>query len=72
MFPKNPKEISFFGVAILVLLAGAAIFTYGVVAWLFNIYQNTEFAIPSMKIIGGLVVMSLGYIQVELELMRRG
>lgn len=72
MFPKNPKEISFFGVAILVLLAGAAIFAYGVVAWLFNVYQDTGFAIPSLKIIGGLVVMSLGYIQLEIELLRRG
>lgn len=71
MFPKNPKEISFFGVAILVLLSGAAIFAYGAVAWLFNVYQDTGFAMPSLKIIGGLVVMSLSYIQIELELMRR-
>jgi hypothetical protein len=72
MFPKNPKEVSFYGVGVVIILIGAVIFAYGGVTWLFNVFRDTNFSMPSGKIIGGLVVIALGYIQIELELMRRG
>jgi hypothetical protein len=72
MFPKNPKEISFYGVGVCIILIGTAIFVFGAVAWLFNIFQDTGFFMPSAKVMGGLIIMSLGYIKIELELLRRG
>ena len=50
---------------------GAGIFAFGVSGWLIN-WTNNEIivAIPSMKILGGIVIMSLGYIQLELGLLR--
>jgi hypothetical protein len=50
---------------------GAAVFAFGVSGWLIN-WTNNEVivAIPSMKVLGGIVIMSLGYIQLELGLLR--
>lgn len=67
----NRKEKSFVGVAIAVILIGAAILAFGVVGWWINVsQQDTIVVFPSMKIMGGLVITSLGYIQLELGLLR--
>jgi len=72
MFFRNHDQKSFMGVAMATILIGAAVFAFGVVCWIANIgVGQTIFALPSAKIIGGLVIMSLGYIQLELELLRR-
>ncbi len=72
MFFHRREEKSFVGVALLMILFGAAIFAYGAVGWLVNVTeQELIIATPSQKIIGGLVVISLGYIQLELSLLRR-
>ncbi|MEK7548721.1 MAG: hypothetical protein AAB499_02385 [Patescibacteria group bacterium] len=72
MFFHRREEKSFVGVALLMILLGAAIFAYGAVGWLVNVTeQELIIATPSQKIIGGLVVISLGYIQLELSLLRR-
>jgi len=70
MFNKNRKNVSFFGVGIALILSGAFILSIGSVMWLFNVYGNSGFAMPSAKVIGGLVIMALGYIQLELEWIR--
>ena len=70
MFDKNRKNVSFFGVGIALIIIGASILSVGSVMWLFNIYGDSSFSIPSVKIIGGLVVLALGYIQLELEWIR--
>ena len=70
MFDKNRKNVSFFGVSIALILSGAIILSVGAVMWLFNVYGDSSFAMPSAKVIGGLVVMALGYIQLELEWIR--
>lgn len=70
MFDKNRKNVSFFGIGICLILAGALIFSVGAIMWLFNIYGDSSFAMPSAKIVGGLVIMALGYIQLELEWIR--
>lgn len=70
MFGKH-QDKTFVGVAISFILVGAAIFAFGLVGWLVNsMLDQTVNALPSMKIIGGLVVMALGYIQLELGLLR--
>jgi len=72
MFFSNREEKSFVAVAMMFILIGAAIFAFGLVGWLVNVLQNeTLLAMPSIKVIGGLVLMSLGYIQLELGLLRR-
>jgi len=66
------KSKTFFGVAIIMILIGAALFAIGVVAWIANNYTNsTIISIPSLKVMGGLVTMALGYIILELELIRK-
>lgn len=70
MFDKNRKHVSFFGVGIALILSGAIILSVGSVMWLFNVCGDSSFAMPSAKVIGGLVVMALGYIQLELEWIR--
>ncbi len=71
MFFHRREDKSFVAVALTFILIGAAIFAFGLVSWLINtMQQETLIALPSVKIIGGLIVMSLGYIQLELGLLR--
>ena len=70
MFNKNRKNVSFFGIGIVLILIGAFILSVGGVMWLFNIYGISDFSMPSTKVIGGLIVLALGYIQLELEWIR--
>ena len=68
---ESQKGKSFFGVAMALILSGAVIFAIGVVAWIANCYlKTTVISIPSVKIIGGLVIMGLGYILLVLEAIR--
>ena len=65
------KKPYFYGVAIATLLSGAAIVALGIVELGFNVFGHSyNFNSPVSKIVGGLVVLSLGYIHLELELMR--
>ncbi len=66
----DPHARYFAGVALALILAGAGIFAFGCVQWLYNTVADYSFAMPSVKIIGGLVVIALGYIHLELELIR--
>ncbi|MEX1052158.1 MAG: hypothetical protein WEC83_02085 [Patescibacteria group bacterium] len=70
-FAKKHQDRSYVAVAMTVIFMGAAVFAFGVSGWLIN-WMNEEIivAIPSMKILGGIVIMSLGYIQLELGLLR--
>lgn len=71
MFWRKRQDKSFIAVALCVIFVGAAIFAFGISGWLINsTQQEVVVAIPSMKIIGGMVIMSLGYIQLELGLLR--
>jgi len=70
LFGKR-KDKSFMAVAIAMILAGVVIFVFGVLGWWINVSASQNLiAFPSLKVIGGLVVMSLGYIQLELGLLR--
>ncbi len=60
----------FRNVAIAILLAGAAILALGIVELALNLWGNGLYMSPLTKIIGGLAVTALGYIQLELELIR--
>jgi len=71
MFPKDSKSISFYGIGICLILLGITIFAVSLVAWLSNYFINTSFVYPFVKMIGGAIIIALGYIQVELELLRK-
>jgi hypothetical protein len=72
MWHREHDAKSFIGVAIAFIIVGAAIFAFGSVAWLVNaIGESVVIAIPSIKIMGGILIMLLGYIMLELELMRK-
>lgn len=66
----DDKKPYFLDVAIVTLLSGAGILALGLVELGFNVWGKESFASPMSKVIGGLVVLSLGYIHLELELMR--
>lgn len=60
----------FYGVAIAAILFGAAILSVGLAQWATNTWGNTAFFAPSLKVMGGAFITLLGYINLELELLR--
>jgi len=71
MLFKHPKDKPFLGVAMAFIVVGAFLAAYGLVAWLYNYLSAANFvAFPCFKFISGLVVIGMGYIILELELMR--
>lgn len=71
MFFRKREDKSFVAVALTMILLGAGIVAFGIVGWLTNVTaEETIIAFPSLKVIGGLVIISLGYIQLELGLLR--
>lgn len=72
MFGRDPGKATFYGVALALIVLGAAIFALGLVGWLCNYYAGgTLLSIPSVKVMGGAIITALGYILLELELMRK-
>ena len=70
-FKPDPNK-GFYGVAMFLIILGIIVFAYGVVAGVYNYAVNQIcFAFPAAKAVGGLIVMSLGYIILELELLRK-
>lgn len=71
MFWHKHEDKSFVSVAIAMIFIGAIIFVFGVLGWWVNVSANqTVMALPSSKVMGGLIIMGLGYIQLELGLLR--
>lgn len=68
---KDPDKKSFYSVAMFLIIVGAALFAFGIVCWLFNYFGGTSFNYPAGKIMGGLIILALGYLLAELELTRR-
>lgn len=65
------KKISFHTVALAIILFGAAVTAFGSMSWLFNYYAGENFfSEPSSKVIGGVIIIALGYIQLEIGLGR--
>lgn len=68
---KDLNKFNLTGVALCVIILGAAIFAFGAAGWFINFLASANIAImPSMKIMGGAVLIALGYIQLEIELLR--
>lgn len=72
MFWHKREDKSFVAVAMTMIIIGAAILAFGLVGWLTNVSANELIvAFPSLKVMGGLVIIGLGYIQLELGLLRK-
>lgn len=71
MIHHHPRTKQFTDVSIAFILVGAFIMSYGAVSWIANYASGTEIVyFPMSKVIGGLIVMGIGYIILELELIR--
>lgn len=66
----DPHKPYFYSVAMALILCGVVIFSVGLVEWISTLIGSYSYAVPFFKIIGGLVVIALGYIHLELELLR--
>ncbi len=60
----------FRGVALFTILLGVVVFAYGAVTWYLNMAGNHSYYFPAAKLIGGWIIISLGYIHLNLELLR--
>ena len=67
---KNSLNKDFYGVAMAIILAGSTAFALGIVEWLMNYYSDTVFVYPTGKILSGLIILALGYLLLEAELIR--
>jgi len=68
---KSLKERNYENVALLFIVVGIFIFVYGLIGWLVNFMAETNYvADPFRKIADGAILTVLGYIQMELELLR--
>ncbi len=73
MFRKKDHQKSFYSVAMALIITGIIILGLGLAGWVMN-YFSFDFCyltIPSLKVMGGLVILSLGYIILELDLLRQ-
>lgn len=72
MFKKRDyNKISFMGVALALILFGAFICGFALAAWILRFFGVFVGALPFFKVIGGLVILALGYIILEIELLRK-
>jgi hypothetical protein len=71
LFTKQPVPgRAFYGVALFLILIGAGIVAVGLVEEFGMLLWNWQFGWPAAKTVAGLVVLALGYIILELELIR--
>ncbi len=67
----DPKR-TFYDVALMLILSGVVFFAYGVAGGVYNyVIKQICVAFPAAKAIGGLIVMGIGYVVIELELLRK-
>lgn len=73
MFSKRDfNKISFYGVALALILFGAVIAAIGLAAWFLSAMGfGTICAYPFFKVMGGVVILGIGYIILEVELLRK-
>jgi hypothetical protein len=73
MFDKNAYDkISFRGVALGLILFGAIVTAIGLATWFLSCLGYSEIiSSPFSKAIGGTIILALGYLILELELLRK-
>lgn len=69
-FKFEKGKTYFLGVAIAIILSGAALVAVGLVEWILQYGWNHHFGDPMAKVYSGLIILSLGYVVLELEMIR--
>ncbi len=68
---KSADQLTFYGVALLLILAGVSILALGAVQLIGQLAWQWSFGWPMAKVMSGLMIIALGYVVLELELIRR-
>lgn len=68
---KDYDKISFGSVGLAFIVFGALICGFAFAAWVLRYLGYTISAFPFFKVIGGAIVIGLGYIILEIELLRK-
>jgi len=72
MIQKHGPESTFYGVALAFIILGTIIFIFGLMGWYIAAISGIGvIAYPFFKAIGGLLVMGLGYVILEMEMLRK-
>ena len=73
MFTKRDyNKISFHGVGLALILFGAIVCAIGLAAWLVSAFGGGSILVfPFFKVMGGVVILGIGYIILEIELLRK-
>ena len=67
----SDKRLPFKGVALAFIIFGAGVFAFGIVAWKLSMFWHVaSISAPFEKAIGGAIITALGYVILELELIR--
>lgn len=67
----NHHKKSFLSVAITLIIIGIIFFVLGGLAWLYNTGgKGLMMTMPAEKMLAGIIIIGLGYITLELELLR--
>lgn len=70
MFLKNEKN-SFYAVAMVIITVGSIVFVFGLMGWyVATIANSMVITEPFNKALYGLIIIALGYIILELDLLR--
>lgn len=73
MFTKRDYDkISFQGVGLALILFGVVVTGFAAAAWVLQLFgMHTISALPFFKVMGGIMILGLGYVILELELLRK-
>jgi hypothetical protein len=72
LFSGDRRSVNFLAVSLAIIIAGAALLAIGIVQWLLVAFSDQSYGWPALKVMAGLAVIGLGYIALELELIRTG
>lgn len=71
MFVSKDSKMPFRGVALGFIIFGVVILSIAMASWFISVYTAFSFInAPFEKLIGGVIITGIGYVILELELMR--
>lgn len=70
-FEKDLHKLNFAGVGLALIIFGIVTCAIGLAAWFLSALGMGSISYPFMKAIGGAMIIGLGYVVLELELLRK-
>lgn len=68
---RDYNKISFVGVGLFFIIVGAVVVAFGLAGWLIQVSGGQVMAYPFFKAIAGMILIGLGYLILEIELLRK-